>query len=680
MANPILIKKRKSNITVKKNKKNKEDKISLVEKNKFIKSYNTIYRHLTYLKSWRLAKRSKYNKDIKKLIGDIDMIVDSKYSSLNDIRKIYVQMFTCNYFTKFQRICEDEEFIKINIDNNLNEEELEDLHNDMYDVITKKINNEISVIIVNFLKKIKDKFNELPEQIILSTIDNYNIFNYETKICEYLHEINYKIKTKKLLEVCMKRLRCDFYGLIDFDNIDFSDDSINNFLNSFQKNNFKNLDKFFNKINNLNKDKIGDELIKIVINYNHIDDGYIINSIENIFNWVIKNLDIKYTIQMLHCIPLIIFFEEKYNGKFYKNYNENGEEEDDINTNKYIYDVIIQLKNNIEEKVKTYFEKIVNVYADNIKIKIKDFDNLDILISQTLHNICFPIILDLKKGKKNSRVRRYRQIRKSNIITENNLYDDTYYYLRVSDINITGKNIKMLYKTIRVPILNILSKYIIKEKNIAELVDINIFKNDNILLTLDEKINLFETIFNGKITNKNLVDMIFNNNELAIYIINNINTIHVTEDIIKAAFKTSNVSFINKLIDMKYNMKTSYLNYILENKNIEEILKTINKYNTLDFDDQTDWIMHISYLNNTINIGKCFYNEYNEDMINKMNQNVENARKTPNLMMLNNLEFKEFVEHVNKYINVFKIKLKINDIIKLKDFNKRHYLISLLCS
>ena len=174
--------------------------------------------------------------------------------------------------------------------------------------------------------------------------------------------------------------------------------------------------------------------------------------------------------------------------------------------------------------------------------------------------------------------------------------------------------------------------------------------------------------------------MIFNNNELAIYIINNINTIHVTEDIIKAAFKTSNVSFINKLIDMKYNMKTSYLNYILENKNIEEILKTINKYNTLEFDDQTDWIMHISYLNNTINIGKCFYNEYNEDMINKMNQIIENTQKTPNIMMLNNLEFKEFVENVNKYINVFKIKLKINDIIKLKDFNKRQYLISLLFS
>ena len=640
-----------------------------------------INRHLLYLKSWRLTKKSKYNKDIKKVINDIDMIIESKYSSLNDIKKIYAQLFSCNYFIKFQRIYEDEELKKLNIDINLNEEELDELQDQMYDVVIKNCNENISLIIINFLKKIKIKFNELPEQIIINTIDNYNIINYETQICEYLREINYKIKTKKILEIFMKRLRCDFYDLIEFDSIELTDDSINKFIMSFEKNNFKDLDKFFNKINNLNKDKLGDELIKIIINDNHYDIEFIGNSIENIFNWVINNLDIKYALQILQCIPLIIFYEEKYIGNFYVNYDDDNDDndngEDDINTDRHICNVISNLKNKIDEKIKIYFDKIVDVYTNNIKITIKEFDNLDILISQKLHNICFPIIYDDKKDKKN-KIRRYRQIKKSNIIEENNIDDNTFYYLRLCDRNILGKTLKLLYKTIRTPVLNILIKNMVKEQNISELVDINIFKNEYSLLTLDEKINLFETIFNGKITNKNLIDMIFYNNELAIYIINNINTIHVTDDMIKASFKSSNVTFINKLIEMKYNMKTSYLNYILENKNIEQILKVINKYNTLEFDDDTDWILHISYLNNSIDIGKCFYNEYNEDLINKMNQNVENVRKTPNLMMLNNLEFKDFISHVNRYINVFKIKLKINDIIKLKDFNKRQYLVSLL--
>jgi len=665
---------KKNSVTIK--KENKENKLTKTEKNKFAKSYNMISRHITYLKSWRLAKRSKYIKDIKKLVEDINMIFDSKYSTLNDIKKIYNQLFSCNYFIKYQRLYEEEELKKLNVDNAdnaLNQDELGDLQDNMYDEILKKCNDEVSTIIVNFLKKIKDKFNEIPEQILVSTFDNYNTSGYELKICEYLREINYKIKTKKLLEIFMKKISCNYYDLIDFDNIEFSEDSINKSLFSFQRNNFKDLDKFFNNIKDLNKDRIGDELIKFLINDKHLYDDNNINGLENIFEFVLKNLDIKYILQILQCVPLLLFSEDKYNGRFYRLYNDNGEEVDDVETDKNICNVISTLSKKIEDTVKLYYEKIVSVYAENIKITIKDFDDLDIIISQTLHNNCFPIIFD--KPFKTNRIRRYRQIRKSNIIAENNIKDDMYYYVKLGDINISGKTIKMLYKTIRLPVLNILTKKIIKEKNITELIDINLFKNDSTILNLEEKINLFETIFNGKITNKNLVDMIFNNNELALYIVNNINA---TDDMIKSAFKSSNVCFISKLIDMKYNMKTSYLNYILENKNIEEILRTINKYNTLEFDDESDWIVHITYLNNSIDIGKCFYNEYNEDMINKMNQTIENVKKTPNLMMLNNLEFKEFVEQVNKYINTYKLKIKINDIIKLKDFNKRQYLISLL--
>jgi hypothetical protein len=716
---PILAKKSDKHKDIKNINKlikndNNKDKIKKSDKIKYDKIHNAFCHHIMLLKSYRLCKKSRYFKDLKKVITDLYAIIESKLSTINDIKKIFTALYSSRYFNMYYSYYEEEKIKNYNqnknyidpnnidpnnidpnnIDpNNINNADYDDIDNLVYIEIQKNVSMEIGQIHIELLKKIKNKFNEIPEQIITMIINSHDIKCSENIICDYLREINYRIKTKKVLDIFLNKISCDFDDMIDFDKIKFTDDSINNLLTTyhFKNNYYKNLDKFINKIDNLNKDKFAINLIKLIFSRQYYYSNYCNIHTENLFNWVLQNLDMKYALNILQYIPLLVFSDMNSIGEFYnlfadelsddENINDENINDDELHekNQKKINHIINKLSIKISSELTTYYDIIKEKYKDTIKLFLKDFDEIDNLIVKSINHICYFHDENTKNTKNIKRKRSsFRSLKinddknDKNINSDTNFDDNTIYYSNIIN-NINGKQIKQLYNTLRLPVFTLLYNNIVKEKNILNLKNINVFNNTNFLLTFDEKIKLFETIFSGKITNKDLIELIFHNNQIAAYIINNIN---VSEDMIKTAFKSSNIYFITRLVEQKYNMKTSYLNFILENKNLEQILKIINKYNTLEFDDEYNWILHITYLNNDINIGKCFYNEHNDDMITELNNKITQIKQTKNIMLFDNMNFNDFVEQIHKYINKYKIKLTIYDIMKLKDFNKRLYILN----
>lgn len=656
-------------IKVAKKKNSKISKTEQKEKNAFHKKYNNIFVHLNRLKRWRYQKKSKYYKTPTDLPQDIIMIIKNKYSTIKDIDNLYSTLIKSRCFSVIKN--RFEEIIALENNNNINDnnhENIDDMNNrvDEIDNIIRETDKKIISIILDILKEIKNKFQIISEKIISDTLSSTHYFNdISNDIVKFFKDNGYIIKTRKIFINLLNFLSHDFLDIIDFDKITIDDEILEKILFSeyMFTTNYEHIEKIYNLVKN-NNINFFDILIKIILNVRFYRSQDIQQKIFNIFNFVIK-INPSKCLEILQHIPFIVFADNYFDDEF-NLYDDNFD----------IKNMINKLKNNINTTFNIYISKLDNISKINTtfskfeKIDIKTYGYIDDKIVKEVFNLIHPIFIESTKNKKNKSRRRRRV--KNNII---NIKNDDIYYNFINDHSynfcgkeFTGIEIKEIYNIIRKIFYDYICNKFTKEKDIIKITDCSIFKYNNFLLNNEEKINLFKTIFNGKILANDITSFIINNNELADFLITKSK---LNENLIITAFKISNYNFINRMIELKYNMKTSYLKYINEDIYLIDILKIINKYNTLEFDDEIDWAVHIKYLNPNINISEYIYDDNNEELRNQLNEKINKYSALSIIDKFNLMKHDEFIG----YISSNKIKININDLIKINDYRKRVILL-----
>jgi hypothetical protein len=161
---------------------------------------------------------------------------------------------------------------------------------------------------------------------------------------------------------------------------------------------------------------------------------------------------------------------------------------------------------------------------------------------------------------------------------------------------LTCSYILLIISTIIKKYINTIIDKVNPTKNIKDLYKVNIFLYKNTIFSYDEKIEIFRKIYSGKITSKDVEMFIMYHNHIANYAIQKIG--QPTEDIVKTAFFVGNINFIEYLIDTKYPITSKHLTYLLNyNKNnLNKLIQTLNKYNTINYFDNFDWYYHLHYL------------------------------------------------------------------------------------
>ena len=673
----IRVAKKKSTTKKITKKTSKESKTEQKEKNAFHKKYNNIFVHLNRLKRWRYQKKSKYYKTPTDLPQDIIMLIKNKYSTIKDIENLYSTLIKSRCFSviknRFEEIIElennnnNQNFNKNlnkddNQDDNQNDENIDDINNrvDEIDNIIRETDKKIIDIILNILQEIKNKFEIISEKIMYDTLSSTHYYNdVSSDIVKFFKDNGYKIKTKKIFINLLNFFNQNFLDIIDFDKINIDDEILEKILLSqcMHNTNYENIEKIYNILNN-NNVNFFDILIKIILNYEFYRSQATQQKVFNIFNFVIK-INPSKCLEILQHIPFIVFADNYFDDDF-NLYDDNFD----------IKNIINKIKNNINTTFNIYIDKLDKL--DNISkfsniYDVKIYSVIDDKIVKELFNLIHPYFIDNTQNKKNKRRRMQKKII---VIKNDNIYYDfidehTYNFFGKQ---ITGSEIKEIYNIIRKIFYNYICNKFTKEKDIIKITDCSIFKYNNFLLNNEEKINLFKNIFNGKILANDITSFIINNNEIADFLITKSK---LNENLIKTAFKMSNYNFINRMIELKYNMKTSYLKYINQDEYLIDILKIINKYNTLEFDDEIDWALHLKYLNPNINISEYIYDENNEELRKQLNEKINKYLELSIIDKFNLMNFDEFIG----YVNSNKIKININDLIKINDYRKRVILL-----
>ena len=534
----------------------------------------------------------------------------------------------------------------------------------------KQTDKKINDIIFKILEEIKNKFQIISEKIIADTISSMHYY-YTTfeNIFKFFKDNGFKIKTKKIFVNLLNCFNNDFLDIIDFDKIIIDEEILEKILFSgyMHNSNFGHLEKIYDIVKKNTDIDFTKILIKIISHIRFYESQDVQRKIFNIFNFITK-INPSRCLEIIQHIPFIVFCDNYFEGElnFY---------DEDFNIN----NMITKLKNNINTTFNMYLKKINNNFNNLNKLNnmynIKTYGGIDNKIIKELYELTNPILIESTKSKKIRKNRRFRRPNRTKILdSENIINDDVYYdFIDESKYNFSGKvftglEIKEVYNLTRRIFFDYIKDKFTKETNIINIINCRIFRYNNFLINYDEKINLFKNIFNGKILANDITSFITNNNEIADFLIINSKS---NENIIKIAFKMSNYKFINKLIELKYNIKTSYIKYINDDKHLVDILKIINKYNTLEFDDEFEWAIHIKYLNPNINIGEYIYDDNNEDLRKKLNEKINKYYENYDIVKVNLMKYNEFVE----YINSNKIKIKIEDLIKINDYKKRVILL-----
>ena len=554
-----------------------------------------------------------------------------------NINQIISSISKCNFLQNmYNKYIDDdmkiyEEKNKIFLED-LKQNNFDAYHDQMFEIEDKiRIESlqKISMIIIDILRLIYNKFNRLSDKIVYDFISiNYR---YDiVLIIEYLKEIKFITKNSKLIKILYNTVEIDFFDIIE--KIDIKDLLSSKYIDI---KNYSNIHELIDRYNlNDRKKEICDYLIfilndKIFYTYDDLKIKY-----DNIINFLINecNIDAYQKIKILGSLSFLLFYFNTIHTGYFEN-------EDAVKN--YINDY----ENKINPEYKIYFDKI-NI-TEKIEIdKIFEIDDL-------LHDK----FLKLKFHHTIEQVPKYE--------------DDKTYYLFHQKIS--GSEIKKFIQKFRLIFINSVKDYIKQEKNIEKIYNLNIFKYDNFIFDYDEKINLFNNVYNGKITNKDIELFILYHNQIINHILEN--TVP-TENMVKLAFNCCNINFIEFLVDKKYPITTKHLTYILDNNetNITIILKIINKYNTINFFENFDWYCHIINLCPNIEFSNLLFNENNTEIILEFENKIKELNDNNLIKKLNDLDFIEFIKYVKFSSN--KIKLDVKDIMRLNDFNKRWILLN----
>ena len=626
------------NITIKRKNKTdikKADILNKKQKDSLNKKITRIKNNLIKLKKWRNGKTSRYYQNYDNFISDFKIIIESNSVTIININQIITFIPKCNFLRYIYNKYIDDD-MKIYEEQNKNFlEDLKQNNIDAYDdqmfEIEDKIRIEslqkISMIIIDILRLIYNKFNRLSDKILYDFLSINYIYDI-VLIIEYLKEIKFITKNSKLIKILYNTVEIDFFDIIE--KIDITDLLYSKYIDI---KNYSNIKELVDRCNlNDRKKEICDYLIfilndKIFFTYDDLKIKY-----DNIINYLINecNIDTYQKIKILGSLSFTLFYINTIHTGFFEN--------EDIVKN-YINDY----ENKINPEYKIYFDKI-NITE---KIEIDKVFEIDDLLQEKI----------LKSYHIFEQVSKYE--------------DDKTYYLFHEKIS--GSEIKKFIRKIRLIFINSVKNYIKQEKNIEKIYNLNIFKYDNFIFDYDEKITLFNNVYNGKITNKDIELFILYHNQIINHILEN--TIP-TENMVKLAFNCCNINFIEFLIDKKYPITTKHITYILENNetNIRIILKIINKYNTINFFQNFDWYCHIINLCPNIEFSNLLFNENNTEIILEFENKIKELNDNNLIKKLNDLDFIEFIKYVKFSSN--KIKLDVKDIMRLNDFNKRWILLN----
>lgn len=621
------------------NKKIKKIPLKKKDKNENndINKYNNIIR--IFYKN--LVKKNKPI-DFEKFQKDIFEILDSKYCIYNHVKKI-LNVIKTRYIIKnfigikFRQIQDDYYnvlFNKNNIDNN-NHVDIED--NEDFKLLCFKENNNYADFIINLIDKVYKKFKNIEEDFIV------DLFTYYTldidRVLKYLKTINFSFKNEKYIKKIHYLADVDYFYLLKNHDIKYV------LTSNYIITNFDNIDNIIEKyFPNPDYNEIFTILINLLIENNRLCNFNISNVGEWILNnykYVDKNIKIK-----LFTLYFIYFISNFINNIDMMNDNEYKEQIINYQPNINILKKII---NDIKPKKEFTLEQLIE--ADELIINIL-FKSVNFRKKTLLKNRIF--------GGKNIKIQEYDYFldyKNIAVYTGFNMIDiDTY-------ISFINKN--------RLQFINLMINYVKKITNVNDIINCKLFHNKNKIFTLDEKVNILKKIYSGKIKANELELFILNNNELACHFIKNIS---INNKYVKYAMTVGNLKFIETLCDLKYNFITDDLLYITSDINLEEILNSINKYNTIDFLKNIDWYYHIKYIlnNNNLDILKVIYNDDNQDLRDLFNKKIEEINLKYDFDELNNLDFNNFCIYIIKNNIIF----NKYDIYRLNSLQKRLFLLN----
>jgi len=398
---------------------------------------------------------------------------------------------------------------------------------------------------------------------------------------------------------------------------------------------FKDLDTFIIKHQlDDKKEEIFDILIDLLISDVFLTSHNILSKYQNILNYILNNketLSTQQKIKLYGFTSIVIFCEKYYNHGYIDN---------------------LDSLNGFFKKV---LSDIQNIYI-NIDVNLTEKIDIDILFKvDEIINTKLLNILNLETSIK--------------------IIDDNEYNIHGTNIN--GIELKNFIRNFRLCYINIIKNNIKKDKNIEKFYQLNIFKYDNFILTYDEKTDLFDNSYSGRITNKDIEMFISHHNQIANHIMkNNV----PTENMAKIAFNCGNINFIEYLINKKYTITTKHLTYLLNyNKNnLNKLIQTLNKYNTINYFDNFDWYYHLHYLFPDINILELIFSDDNKELQKNLKDKIENNEYNKyNINLIKKLDEMDYINFIEYYKNSSeKIKLSTNDIIKFKDYKKQYFLLN----
>ncbi len=607
--------------------------------NKYNKLIQNFYKYIT--------KKNKPD-DFEKFQKDIFEILDSKYCIYNHIKKILniiknrhiIKNFIEAKFRQIQDNYYNLLFNKNNldiVDINYNDEE--------FKLLCLKENNNYTDFIINLIDKVYKKFNKIEENFIV------DLFRYYTldidKVLIHLKTHNFRFNNTKNIKKLHYSSEVDYFYLLNNHDIKYILTSYYTILN------FNNIDNIIQKyFPNPDYDYIFSILINLLIETErntNFNIGIIASWILNKKKSINPNIKIKiYTLHLIKLMYTFIYNIDIMNDDDYKQQFINYRLEDHNN-----YNLINKtLKKNIITKKEFTLEQLIE--AD------------ELIINMLLKNVNFRKKILVKNNIKYS----FKNIKSEE-------YD---YFLDYHDIVVyTGYNmididiyISFINKN-RLVFINNLVNYIKKITNLNDIIYCKLFHNKNKLFTLDEKVNILKKIYSGKIKANDLELFILNNNELACHFIKNI---PINNKYVKYALSVGNLKFIETLCELKYNFTTNDLLNITSDLYLEEILNSINKYNTINFMENLDWYNHIKYIlninNNNMDILKVIYNDDNQDLRDLFNEKIQEVKFKYNFDELNNLNFNEFCIQIIKE----NIKLSNYDIHRLSCLKKRLFILN----
>jgi len=617
----------------KNNEKNKE-KLKLIKRKNILKLSKKIYRmkiNLSKLRHWRKKKASRYYNNFENFITDFKDIINSDVCTLLNINKLCAYISGSNLFSNITEKIINEKVIiwkeenKILLDElkkTMNDVDYEDQLYDMEEKFRLETLTYIGEIILQILKLIQNKFKKLTDIIIYQFFTIYYKYDVEN-IVKYLEEINFKTKNQKLINILYNRIDVDIYNLIINPNLS------NIFNSAFMFNtDFKYITTFINKHSlEDNKEEYFNILIDLLLNNEFLSSDNTLIKYQNILNYILYNkesLSSYQKIKLYGFSSIVIFCEEYYN-----RYNFN---------NVSLIDFLKKIINNIKNIYNNFDLSLTEKIDINIIFQVDDIIN-----TKLLNILC----IDASK----------------------NIVDTNHYNIFSMDID--GIQLKNFIREFRLCFIDIIKNNIKKNNNIEKFYNLNIFKYDNFILSYDEKTELFDKSYIGKVTNKDIEIFILHNNQIANHIIKN----HIpTENMAKIAFNCGNINFIEYLINKKYIITTKHLTFILFNDKelLQNIFNIINHYNLINYFDNFDWYYHLSYIYPYVNFPELIFNENKIEYRNKLNEKILELNINNLVKKINEMSYNDFIKYIR--FSSDKIKLDIKDIIKIDDYNKRWFL------